>query len=123
MCLCVRFLNALIVKRYRDIRLDKSHETLLFMRTIRLLGWEDIAEHRIKRYRDLEMHQRTLRMYISTASSWLSSSAGEVSDVRLSSTSRQLILHKREAGSTTPTTCVAPYRHTRVPTARLVDTV
>ncbi|KFH07154.1 ABC transporter transmembrane region domain-containing protein [Toxoplasma gondii MAS] len=60
---------------YRDVRLDKSHEALSSMRTVRLLGWEDIAECNIKRYRDLEMHQRTLRMYLSAVSTWLSSSA------------------------------------------------
>ncbi|PFH32458.1 ABC transporter transmembrane region domain-containing protein [Besnoitia besnoiti] len=74
----LEIINASMKTKYmifRDIRLDKSHEALSCMRTLRLLGWEDIAEFNIKRFRDLEMQQRTRRMYISAASTWLSSSA------------------------------------------------
>ncbi|KAL8437705.1 hypothetical protein ACSSS7_000730 [Eimeria intestinalis] len=62
--------------RTRDARLERSHECLTEMRTLRLLGWEDIAEDLVNRRREKEMGWLSFRMFLAGVSYWLTSVAG-----------------------------------------------
>ena len=62
----------------RDLRLERSHECLSEMRTVRLLGWEDIAEGLIDKERKKELRWGTWRMYLSGLSYWTSGVAGSI---------------------------------------------
>ncbi|KAL8445263.1 hypothetical protein Emag_005152 [Eimeria magna] len=55
--------------RTRDARLERSHECLKEMRTVRLLGWEDIAEDLVNKRREKEMGWISFRMFLAGAPS------------------------------------------------------
>ncbi|KAL8425950.1 hypothetical protein Efla_000927 [Eimeria flavescens] len=65
----------------RDARLDRTHECLKEMRTLRLLGWEDIAEELVGRRRATELKWLLMRMHLSGVSYWLTSVAGMATSV------------------------------------------
>ncbi|KAL8273171.1 hypothetical protein Esti_002929 [Eimeria stiedai] len=67
--------------RTRDARLERSHECLKEMRTLRLLGWEDIAEDLVNKRREKEMGWLSFRMYLAGVSYWLTSVAGMATSV------------------------------------------
>ncbi|KAL8450076.1 hypothetical protein Emed_002658 [Eimeria media] len=67
--------------RTRDARLERSHECLKEMRTLRLLGWEDIAEDLVNKRREKEMNWLSFRMYLAGISYWLTSVAGMATSV------------------------------------------
>lgn len=64
------------LQKLRDARLERSHECLIEMRTLRLLGWEDIAEEIVDKQRRAELRWQSVRMYLSGVSYWLTSFAG-----------------------------------------------
>ncbi|OEH78682.1 ABC transporter transmembrane region domain-containing protein [Cyclospora cayetanensis] len=65
----------------RDTRLQRCHECLTEMRSLRLLGWEDIAEDIVNKQRVEELRWCSIRMYLSGFSYWLTSIAGPVTSV------------------------------------------
>jgi ATP-binding cassette, subfamily C (CFTR/MRP), member 10 len=49
---------------FRDQRVDKTAASLKAMRTLKLLAWVDVFLAKIEAYRQLEMHQLTIRKYL-----------------------------------------------------------
>lgn len=47
------------------------------MRTLRLLGWEEVAQEILKKERNQELSWSSFRMYLSGLSYWLTAAAGE----------------------------------------------
>lgn len=60
---------------HRDARIAKCHESVMELRGLRMLGWEDIAAHGVEGSRAVEMRYRRKRMYLDTFAAAISNGA------------------------------------------------
>ena len=90
----------------RDVlRHERSHECLREMRTLRLLGWEDIAEDIVNKQRIDELGWRSFRMYLYGVSYWLMPVAGRLlTFAQFCENAQHTNRLQREGGSGRPTT-------------------
>eukprot|EP01068_Selenidium_serpulae_P010986 Selendium_serpulae@DN557_c0_g1_i1.p1 len=68
---------------WRDVRLQRCHETLSEMRALKMVGWEHLAAERVAAFRTKEMEKRRSRMYLTSISGWISESTQICTEVAI----------------------------------------
>lgn len=68
---------------YKDVRLTRCHDTLATMRTMKMVGWEDIAVDHLKEARNVEIDYRRTRMFLDSVAAAVSGASYAVTQIAI----------------------------------------